>query len=41
MNKRRLLLLQLPLIVLWTVLFLVCDCGDDGNLDNHFLRSSL
>lgn len=41
MNKRRLLLLQLPLIVLWTVAFVICDCGDSGKLESHFLRSSL
>jgi adenylate cyclase len=41
MKKRRLLLMQLPLVVLWTVAFLVCDCGDNGKLGNHFLRTSL
>jgi adenylate cyclase len=41
MNKRRLLLLQLPLIALWTVAFLICDCGDNGKLGNHFLRTSV
>ena len=41
MKNRRLLLMQLPLIVLWTVAFLICDCGDDGKLDSHFLRTGL
>ncbi len=41
MKKRRLLLMQLPLIVLWTVAFLICDCGDNGKLGSHFLRTSL
>ena len=40
-NVRRLLLLQLPLVVLWTVAFLICDCGDNGKLESHFLRSSI
>lgn len=38
---RRLLLLQLPLVVLWTFAFLICDLGDDGTLGNDFLRSSV
>lgn len=41
MNKRRLLLFQLPLIVLWTVAFLICDRGDEGKLESPFLRSTL
>jgi adenylate cyclase len=40
-NVRRLLLLQLPLIVLWTLAFVICDCGDEGRLGNRFLRSSV
>ncbi len=38
---RRLLLLQLPLIVVWTAAFLICDLGDESTLDNRFLRSSV
>lgn len=38
---RRILLLQLPLILLWTFAFLVCDCGDESTLGNRFLRSSV
>lgn len=38
---KKLLLLQLPLIVLWTVAFLICDCGDEGRLESHFLRESV
>ncbi|MCX5746163.1 MAG: adenylate/guanylate cyclase domain-containing protein [Proteobacteria bacterium] len=43
MNKHRrvLLLIQLPLVVLWTMAFLIGECGDAGTLDNHFLRTSI
>ena len=36
--RRVFLLVQLPLIILWSVLFLVAECGDHGTLDNGFLR---
>jgi adenylate cyclase len=38
---RRLLLVQLPLIALWTAAFLIAQCGDKGTLGAGFLRSSL
>ncbi len=45
MNRyRRVLLLvavQLPLIALWTVAFLIAKCGDEGTLENSFLRESI
>jgi adenylate cyclase len=34
-------IVQLPLIVLWTALFLIAECGDNGKLDNGFLRESI
>lgn len=34
-------IVQLPLIVLWTALFFVAECGDNGKLDNGFLRDSV
>jgi len=39
--RRLFLFVQLPLIVLWTALFLVADCGDRGTLENDVLRSSV
>jgi len=38
---RRLLLVQLPLIVAWTAMFLIAECGDEGTLANHTLRTSV
>lgn len=38
---RLLLLLQLPLIVLWTIAFLICDRGDESKVRNRFVRSSI
>ncbi|MCE9576041.1 MAG: adenylate/guanylate cyclase domain-containing protein [Deltaproteobacteria bacterium] len=38
---RRLLLVQLPLIALWTCAFLIARCGDEGTLGNDFLRTSI
>ncbi len=38
---RLLLLLQLPLILLWTFAFVICDRGDEGTLASKFLRSSV
>ena len=40
-KHRRIVLAQLPLIALWTVAFLIAQCGDDGTLDNHLLRTSV
>ncbi len=40
-KHRRLLLLQLPLIVVWVLTFLICECGDQGRLENRFLRTSI
>ncbi|MDX2086418.1 MAG: adenylate/guanylate cyclase domain-containing protein [Kofleriaceae bacterium] len=40
-RRRRVLLAQLPLVVLWTLAFLVADCGDDGRLENDFLRTKV
>jgi adenylate cyclase len=40
-NHRKLLLLQLPLIALWTFAFLIADCGNEGVLGNRFLRTSV
>jgi adenylate cyclase len=40
-NQRKLLLLQLPLIALWTLAFLIADCGDQGLLGNRFLRTTV
>lgn len=39
--RRLFLFVQLPLIVLWTALFLVADCGDRGVLENGVLRSAI
>lgn len=41
LNHKKLLLLQLPLIALWTFAFLIADCGDEGVLGNRFLRGSI
>jgi asparagine synthase (glutamine-hydrolysing) len=41
MKKRRLLLMPLPLVVLWTLALMLYDGGDNGKLGNHFLRTSL
>lgn len=35
------LVVQLPLIAVWTLLFLVAECGDRGSLENELLRSTL
>src|SRR5262245_22958177 len=39
--RKLFLAVQLPLIVVWTSLFLIAECGDQGTLDNGFLRDSV
>ncbi len=39
--RRLFLVVQLPLIVLFTALFLIAECGDHGKLDNELLRSTI
>ena len=39
--RRLFLFVQLPLIVIATVLFAIGECGDRGTLDNTFLRTSI
>jgi adenylate cyclase len=41
MQKRKIWLVQLPLIVLWTAAFLIARCGDDGTLGSHALRTGI
>jgi len=41
LSHKGLLLLQPPFIALWTVLFLFVDGGDQGVLENKFLRTSV
>lgn len=40
-KHRRVLLAQLPIVLVWTLAFLVADCGDDGTLSNNFLRTKV
>src|SRR5690242_15164050 len=39
--RKLFLAVQLPLIVVWTSLFSIAECGDRGTLDNGFLRESI
>ena len=41
MNKPKVWLIQLPLILLWTLAFLVAQCGDDGLLSSDTLRTGV
>ena len=39
--RRLFLVVQLPMIVLWSTLFLIAECGNRGTLDNGVLRDSI
>jgi class 3 adenylate cyclase len=41
MQKRKVWLIQLPLIVVWTLAFLIAQCGDDGTLSSNTLRTGI